>query len=134
MDEALRQLVVRRAANQCELCHLPQRGHDEKFSIDHVLAKKHGGDDSPDNLALSCLRCNLHKGLNLSGIDPNDGRVVRLFSPRRDIWDNHFRWNGPLVAGRTPVGRGTIAVLAMNASPRVSLRRALQLAGMMKPT
>jgi 5-methylcytosine-specific restriction endonuclease McrA len=71
MDEASRQLVRRRADERCEYCHLPQSGHEERFSIDHVVPRKHGGDDSMDNLALCCLRCNLHKGADLSGIDPN---------------------------------------------------------------
>lgn len=130
MRDSLRQRIVQRASDRCEFCHLPQRGHEEKFSIDHVVAKKHG-DDSPDNLALSCLRCNLHKGTNLSGIDPNDGSVVPLFSPRRQSWVDHFRWNGPLIVGLNPVGRATVAVPAVNASQRVSLRRALLRAGAM---
>ena len=29
-------------------------------------------------------RCNLHKGPNLSGVDPDTGQVVRLFDPRDD--------------------------------------------------
>lgn len=66
---------------------------------------------TPDNLALACLRCNSHKGPNLAGIDPDTGRMTRLFHPRQDIWDQHFRWNGPYLLGLTDVGRTTIAVL-----------------------
>jgi hypothetical protein len=29
-----------------------------------------GGSDDPDNLALACHHCNLHKGPNLAGVDP----------------------------------------------------------------
>ncbi len=32
------------------------------FSIDHIVPKKHGGDDRDENLALSCHTCNLYKG------------------------------------------------------------------------
>lgn len=125
MDEALRQLVRRRAADRCEYCHLPQAGHDERFSIDHVVARKHGGSDAAGNLALCCLRCNLCKGPNLSGIDSDTGLVVQLFNPRRDLWTECFSWKGAMVIGLNDVGRATVAVLRMNAPERVLLRQAL---------
>lgn len=128
MDAALRQFVTRRAGDRCEYCRLPQAGHDQRFSVDHVVARKHGGNDGADNLALCCLRCNLYKGSNLSGIDPWDGSVVTLFSPRQHEW--HFRWTGATVAGTSAAGRATVQVLAMNAPERVRLRQALMLEGL----
>jgi hypothetical protein len=125
MDGATRDFVRRRAGQWCEYCHLPQKGHDERFSIDHIVPIKHDGDDSSDNLALSCLRCNLHKGTNLSGIDAISGLVVLLFHPRRHVWSEHFQWNGPIIIGLTPEGRATATVLEFNAPERVQLRRAL---------
>jgi hypothetical protein len=125
MDDGIRQFVRRRAEDRCEYCRLPQAGHEERFSVDHVRPVKHGGDNSAANLAFCCLRCNLFKGTNLSGIDPADGRVVLLFDPRRQLWQQHFRWNGPLIAGQTPEGRATASVLGMNAPERMRLRQAL---------
>ena len=125
MDDAIRQLVVRRANNRCEYCHLPQSGHDERFSIDHIIALKHGGKTTLENVALSCLRCNLHKGTNLSGIDPVSSAIVNLFHPRSNNWREHFSLIGPMLTGLTPAGRATIEVLKMNASERVRLRQAL---------
>ena len=130
MDDALRQLVIRRAGGRCEFCRLPQRGHDERFSVDHVIARKHGGGDEDSNLALCCLRCNLHKGTNLSGVDPVDRSILPLFSPRRDVWTDHFRWDGAILLGTTSAGRATFEVLAMNAPPRVRLRQALMAEGL----
>jgi hypothetical protein len=119
--------------NRCEFCHLPQHGHDEHFSIDHIIARKHGGGgDDEENLALCCLRCNLCKGTNLSGLDPLDGSVVTLFSPRRDVGGDHFRWNGTTLVGSTPAGRATVEVLVMNAPERVRLRRALLEEGLLQ--
>ncbi|MBI4600414.1 MAG: HNH endonuclease [Planctomycetes bacterium] len=69
--------------------------------------------------------CNLHKGPNIAGLDPHTGRLVRLFHPRRDAWADHFEWRGPLLLGRTPVGRVTVVVLAMNHPDQVTLREAL---------
>jgi hypothetical protein len=57
---------------------------------------------------------NAHKGPNLTSIDPESDQHVRLFNPRIDRWDNHFRTQGPLIVGTTPVGRATVALFAMN--------------------
>jgi hypothetical protein len=51
--------------------------------------------------------------------------VVRLFHPRRQRWERHFRFAGPIIVGRTACGRATVAVLAMNSPDRVELRAQL---------
>lgn len=129
MDRSLREHVRSRAGGRCEYCYFPESGHEEKFSIDHVIARKHGGNETAENLALSCLRCNLHKGTNLSGIDPETGNVVQLFNPRGDKWQEHFRLNGTRMVGLTAVGRASVAVMNMNAPERIQLRRTLQIEG-----
>jgi 5-methylcytosine-specific restriction endonuclease McrA len=120
MDAATRQFVRRRAGERCEYCRLPQAGHDERLSIDHVIPSKHGRDDAASNLAFACLRCNLYKGTNLSGIDPMANQVTALFNPRQQAWREHFAWSGALILGQTPVGRATVVVMRMNAPERVS--------------
>lgn len=84
-----------------------------------------GGQTAPGNLALACCYGNRHKGPNLSGIDPLTGQVVRLFDPRSDRWEQHFGWSGPLLVGRTPAGRVTVATLRINRPDRVAVRRLL---------
>jgi hypothetical protein len=86
-----------------------------------------------ENLALACFACNNHKGSNIAGIDPDTHAVPPLFHPRRDDWQEHFVWNGPELVGRTPVGRTTIAVLAINLPRRLALRRALMEEGVFPP-
>jgi hypothetical protein len=91
MDEAVRQFVRQRAAQQCEYCHIPQDALPwASFHVEHIRARQHRGGDDPDNLALACRRCNLHKGPNLSSIDPQTGQLVPLFHPRLDVWSEHF--------------------------------------------
>jgi hypothetical protein len=85
-----------------------------------------GGKTELENLALACIHCNRFKGPNVAGVDPVSNEIVRLFHPRRDIWNEYFRWDGPELTGRTPVGRVTIAVLAINDPEFVDVRRALQ--------
>jgi hypothetical protein len=71
----------------------------------------------------------------LSGIDRATSRtkLVRLFNPRRHKWDRHFGWEGPLLVGKTPIGRVTVQVLAMNDPVRVALRQELIDEGLFPP-
>lgn len=121
MDKKLEELVHWRAGEQCEYCHIPL----PPFQIEHIVARKHGGLTAESNLALACVRCNLHKGPNLSGIDSADGHVVSLFHPRQQLWHEHFRWEGARLAGLTATGRASVAVLGINDPVRVELRQRL---------
>jgi len=118
-------VVWERAAFQCEYCRLSQSSSTRMvFHIEHVIAKKHGGLSSLSNLALSCDHCNLHKGSDLTGIDPVTRKLTRLFNPRKDNWKTHFAIIGCRVRSATPIGRATIKVLKMNTQLRIDLRRA----------
>jgi len=126
IDAATRRLVRERAGHRCEYCRLAQAHQPfPAFPVDHIIARQHGGTDAADNLALSCYHCNLHKGPNLTGIDPESGALTPLFHPRRTVWDAHFLLRDALIVGLTAVGRTTVYVLAMNAAERVQLRREL---------
>ena len=57
----LRDLVYNRAHGKCEYCLLGETYTIKKHEIDHIIAEKHGGDTSEDNLCLSCFGCNRHK-------------------------------------------------------------------------
>lgn len=124
-ERTLRPQVAIRAGHRCEYCHLPEQWTSLPFQMDHVIAEKHDGATTPDNLAYACLHCNSFKGPNIAGRDRETNETVRLFDPRRDVWSEHFQWDGPLLAGRTAVGRATIAVLKINLPYRVAARRSL---------
>ncbi|MBX9787695.1 MAG: HNH endonuclease [Pirellulales bacterium] len=123
LDRATRRQVRQRAADQCEYC---QRRQSDSLliplQVEHVLPRKHGGGDEIDNLALACAECNLHKGSDLSGIDPESSEVTRLFDPRQDNWNEHFNWHGLRIVGLTAIGRTTVRVLQMNATARLKVR------------
>jgi hypothetical protein len=133
MEEALADFVRQRAGDSCEYCRLPQTFSSTRFQIDHIIAEQHGGTTAVSNLALACLADNNHKGPNLAGIDPRTGKRVWLFNPRRQKWSRHFRWQGPILVGRTAVGRATVAVLAINLPHRVAQRAALISEGVFPP-
>lgn len=92
--------------------------------MEHILPKKHGGSDGLANLALACIDCNLYKGANLTGIDPETGNIVELFNPRSQQWSAHFAWRGYQIQGLSATGRVTIRVLDINAEDRVRVRLA----------
>src|SRR5437660_11487008 len=114
MGESLAEEVRRRAGDACEYCRIPQALYPAPFPIDHVIAQQHSGPTVFSNLALACLHCNSHKGPNLAGRDAHTKKLTPLFNPRRHKWERHFRWDGPLLVGRTAIGRTTISVLAIN--------------------
>jgi 5-methylcytosine-specific restriction endonuclease McrA len=115
--------VRERAHNACEYCHLHQNDSPlAALHIEHIIPKVHGGTDRFDNLALAGIDCNLHKGTNLTGVDPETNRVTELFHPRREEWNEHFEWQGIYLTGKTAIGRTTIRVLNMNSEDQVSLR------------
>jgi hypothetical protein len=123
MNNFVRRTVRERAGNRCEYCQLRQEDSLlAALHVEHVIPKKHGGNDELDNLALACVDCNLHKGSNLTGIDPGTSQIVELFHPRRHIWDEHFEWRGITIFGKTAVGRVTVQVLNMNSEDQLSLR------------
>jgi len=131
VNQALVRAVRERAENQCEYCRLPQISAPIPFQIDHIIAAKHGGLPEPENLALSCPHCNLHKGPNIGGRDPDTRQLLRLFHPRTDQWTDHFLFEGPKIIGRTRIGIITIHVLAMNAEGILALRAELLQEGLL---
>lgn len=111
---ALRRSVVERAAGRCEYCGLSQEGQEATFHVDHVVPQDAGGHTNLENLALACVSCSLRKGARHRVRDPESGDEVPLFNPRRQSWDEHFRWEEVLLAGLTTTGRATISALQMN--------------------
>lgn len=124
MDAAARRLVRERAAERCEYCGRHQADSPlVALQLEHVIPRKHGGDDSFGNLALACVDCNLRKGSDLAGFDPNSGKLTPLFHPRHNRWNEHFCWEGLRIIGLTAIGRTTVKVLDLNAPARLRLRR-----------
>lgn len=131
MSATLRLEVRRRAGGRCEYCQLPEVApHLMRFHLEHIRAQRHGGASASSNLAWACARCNERKGANLSGVDPDTDRVVRLFNPRRDAWARHFVWDGLRIRGVTSTGRTTVWLLEFNSEERLKLRQGLRKLGL----
>ena len=126
INRQVRTHVRARVHNLCEYCHLHQDDSPwAALHIEHIIPKVHGGTDELDNLALACIDCNLHKGTNLTGIDPQTNQITELFHPRRQPWEEHFELQGLFVVGKTATGRTTIRLLDMNSDDQITLRSSL---------
>lgn len=93
--------------------------------MEHIIAEKHGGQTTADNLALACPYCNRAKGTDLGSLDPETGRLTPFFSPRAQRWEDHFRLEGGVIVPLTPEGRATAAILQFNLPERVRERLAV---------
>jgi hypothetical protein len=105
---------------------------DDSYSphqVDHIIARKHGGLSTLENLAYACLRCNAWKGSDLGSVDSATGHFVAFFNPRRHEWRQHFNLRGFVIEPLTAEARATARVLRFNIDKRVVERRALMIAG-----
>jgi hypothetical protein len=127
MDERLRNQVRDRASDRCEYCGTRQCDDRLPFQVDHIIAEFHHGITALENLAWSCFDCNVYKGTNLAGVDPSSNRIVPLFNPRNEHWNEHFEWSGPRLTAKSPTGRATIEVLRINLPSRIAHRQLLRL-------
>jgi hypothetical protein len=121
----VRREVIRRAGSRCEYCLIHQDDAAARHQVDHVIAEKHGGVTTLDNLALSCLPCNRRKASDIGAIDPDSGQFVRLFDPRRQKWSAHFQFVSECIVGSSAEGRATVVFLQPNSPERLQERTVL---------
>lgn len=130
---ALRREVIARARNSCEYCGIPDDATLISHEVDHVVAERHKGKTERENLAYACFHCNRLKGSDLTSIDPETGHIVRLYNPRTDHWNDHFRMEGVIIEPLTTIGRTTSMFLEFNDPQLVELRAELLLQGRYMP-
>ena len=118
----LRRAVIERAHDRCEYCLQPSALAFCSHEIDHVIAEKHGGATAEENLALACKLCNTFKGSDIASIDPESQEVVRLYQPRRDRWQDHFKIQQAEFTPLTPIARTTVWLLQLNRGDRLQER------------
>ena len=117
MNESLERRVRKRAGDRCEYCKIPAYISEFTFPVDHIIAQQHGGKTSYVNLALSCPHDNFHKGPNIAGLDPETGKLTRLFNPRRQKWRRSLRM-GRANTGRKDAHRENDSLCAQHEPPR----------------
>lgn len=121
----LRQFVIERANGKCEYCLIQEIFSIYRHEVDHIIALKHGGKTIEENLALSCLSCNRHKGSDFATINPTTKEIILLFNPRNYKWEDHFVLNDAHIDGITPIGIVTAILLKFNTPTRLLERQIL---------
>jgi 5-methylcytosine-specific restriction endonuclease McrA len=132
---ALRRQVRVRARGLCEYCRCPDLFTSASFHCEHMTPREAGGETTLDDLAWACPWCNTHKYTKTRASDPQTGRIVPLFNPRRQRWERHFAWGEEFIVipGRTAIGRATVAALHLNRPELLNLRGILRTAGERPP-
>lgn len=130
LPASVRQLIAERAGYRCEYCLLPEAVSLHRHEPDHIVPRQHDGETHEGNLAFARLRCNRYKGPNVGSFDPLTGTLVPLFNPRRQEWEDHFKWDGAVIQALSPEGRVTVKLLRLNDPDRVSERQRLMAAGL----
>ncbi len=125
ISDNLRSSIAENAHFRCEYCRIHEEDQFYTFQVDHIISLKHGGKTEWINLAYTCSVCNQNKGSNLGTYLPNSKRLIRLFNPRNDSWNTHFKIDSGEIIPKTLIGAATIKVLDLNNIDRIILRQAL---------
>jgi HNH endonuclease len=125
ISEKLRQQVAKNANYTCEYCLTPEYFLATTFHIDHIRSIKHGGKTLFQNLAYACPHCNQNKGSDIASYSEED-ELVRLFNPRKDIWDEHFEVTKiGIINPISSIGEVTVNTLSFNQLERIIFRKSL---------
>jgi 5-methylcytosine-specific restriction endonuclease McrA len=63
----------------CQQC-----GSDEKLTVDHIIPRRLGGNDSFDNLQVLCQKCNYSKGGRFFFQPPTPKPPLFIFTPKTE--------------------------------------------------
>lgn len=69
-----RKNILRRDNHRCQYC-----GSTVNLTIDHIIPKSKGGDETWENLITACIKCNNKKGDR----SPEDSRMVLRTKPKK---------------------------------------------------
>ena len=72
-----RRNLFARDHNRCQYCG--RRFPSAELSLDHVVPRSHGGDNSWENIVCACVRCNVRKG----GRTPDQAGIKLVARPKR---------------------------------------------------
>lgn len=127
--------VRQRANGLCEYCHASEKWQYVEFTIEHVIPLNKNGGETVDNLALACFHCNRKKSDKIIAIDLESGIEVLLFNPRIDSWSQHFIWSADTlyIIALTPIGKVTVATLALNRERVINIRAGDKMIGRHPP-
>lgn len=71
-----RSLIYKRDGHKCQYC-----GSTKELTIDHIIPRSRGGEDTWENLVVACMPCNTKKGDKLL----EDTNMILRTIPRKPI-------------------------------------------------
>lgn len=134
IPEKLKNKVRKQAKNRCGYCLLPQSLNPNLLEIEHLSATANGGSNNEENLWLACRLCNGYKGIQAEAIDPKTNKIIALFDPRIQDWNENFEWREEKIVGKPPCGRATVQALKLNNEIISPLRKRWISVGWFPPT
>ena len=113
------------AKNRCGYCLGEQRYIFTWLEIEHIFPKAKGGKSTKENLWLACRFCNTFKSSQTHAPDPKTKELTKIFNPRTQNWQEHFKFNRNKseIIGKTLCGRATVAALQINNDLAVDTRK-----------
>jgi 5-methylcytosine-specific restriction endonuclease McrA len=87
-----RKNLLHRDANTCQYC----RKSGEEMTLDHVIPRSRGGQDTWENIVVACVRCNVRKGSRT----PKEAEMPLLKQPSRPHSSLHFEVHRQINDGR----------------------------------
>lgn len=87
--------VLERSDGCCEYCLVAADHRTIQLHVDHIISKKHGGEDRLDNLCSACRICNQYKGSDVAALRLN---LERRIIERYEAW---LRSQYPCIAPRS---------------------------------
>lgn len=125
ISNSLKETIRNAAQDRCGYCLSPQHLVMARLEIEHIIPISKGGLSDESNLWLACPICNNHKSSQIVFEDPQSGKIVPLFNPRKQIWHEHFAWSadGLTIVGKTPIGRATVVALHLSSDADALLVR-----------
>lgn len=110
--------IIERAQGRCEYCQSWMIYATQSFVFEHVIPVSRDGETKLENLALACGGCNGHKYSMVEAPDPVDGKLVPLYNPRRQRWQDHFGWDEDYTRCRLDTNRSSHGRSAQDESAR----------------
>ena len=78
-----RKNILKRDNHECQYCGV----RSVPMTIDHIIPRKRGGEDSWYNLIAACVQCNTHKGNRT----PNEAKLIMKKKPRKPTMIIHLQ-------------------------------------------
>ena len=135
ISSELREQIEKRDKKCCQYCLTTEDNCGLRMHIDHIVPVSVGGNTTPENLCLACFSCNVYKSAKQTWKDPKSQKIVPLFHPLHQNWNEHFGWDESKtkIIGLSSCGRATIEALKMNNPTVVNARKRWVSAGWHPP-